>query len=177
MSEFDDEEQIEQLKARFRETPLHDFLAIDYLDVENLPAGVVPPVGPGGGPLPHGACVIRMPVRPEAFGSSGNLHGGAIATLIDVAAATAAARNSSFVPGQNSLVTADLHVRYLGRPKGGWVDAVATVIRAGRQLVVVECRVVDPMGNVIAAADFSSMVVPLRQPLAGAPNDGTSPEL
>lgn len=82
-----------------------------------------------------------------------------------------------YVPGQNSLVTADLHVRYLGRPKGGWVDAVAKVIRAGRQLVVVECRVVDPLGNVIAAADFSSMVVPLRQPLAGATRDEPSPEL
>jgi uncharacterized protein (TIGR00369 family) len=177
MSYLDDEEHLERLRAEFRETPLHALLAIEYIDVENPRKGVVPPVGPGGGPVPEGACVVRMPVRPEAFGVAGNLHGGAIATLIDVAAASAAARNSSFVPGQNTLVTADIHVRYLGRPKGEWVDAVATVIRAGRQLIVVECRVVDPIGNVIAAADFSSMVVPLRQPLRGAPNDGTSPEL
>lgn len=177
MSFLDDEELIERLRAEFRETPLHALLGIEYLDPENPGEGVVPPVGPGGEPISDDACVVRMPVRPEAFGAAGNLHGGAIATLVDVAAATAAARNSAFVPGQNSLVTADIHVRYLGRPKGAWVDAIATVVRAGRQLIVVDCRVVDPLGNVIAAADFSSMVVPLRQPLAGAPNDGTSPEL
>jgi uncharacterized protein (TIGR00369 family) len=177
MVDFGDEELVERMKAAFRETPLHALLALEFLDLEDLPTDIVPPVGPGGGPLPEGACVVRMPVRPEAFGSSGNLHGGAIATLIDVASATAASRQSAFVPGQNSLVTADLHVRYLGRPKGAWVDAVATVIRAGRQLLVVECRVVDPEGNVIAAADFSSMVVPLRQPLVGPPQDVHAPEL
>lgn len=177
MSDLGDAEHLERLRADFRRTPLHALLAIDYVDPVDPGEGVVPPVGPGGAAIPDGACVVRMPVRPEAFGAAGNLHGGALATLIDVAAATVAARNSSFVPGRNTLVTADLHVRYLGRPKGDWVDAVATVVRAGRQLIVVECRVVDPMGNVIAAADFSSMVVPLRQPLPGAPNDGTSPEL
>jgi len=177
MSFLDDEEHLARLRNEFRETPLHALLGIDYIDVGNLGEGVVAPVGAGGAPIPEGACVARMPVRPEAFGAAGNLHGGALATLIDVAAATVAARNSSFVPGQNTLVTADLHVRYLGRPKGDWVDAVATVVRAGRQLIVVECRVVDPLGNVIAAADFSSMVVPLRQPIPGASNDGTSPEL
>ena len=118
-----------------------------------------------------------MPVRPEAYGASGNLHGGAIATLIDVAAASAAARNSAFVPGVNSLVTADIHVRYLGRPKGAYVDARAQVVRAGRQLIVVECRVVDAEDRVIAVADFASMVVPFREPLPGAAHDPTSPEL
>ena len=79
-----------------------------------------------------------------AFNQTGNLHGGAIATLIDVACGSTAARASSFQPGSNTLVTADLHVRYLGRPKGDVVRAEAQVMRAGRQLVVVECRVVDP---------------------------------
>ena len=106
-----------------------------------------------------------MPVREEAFNASGNLHGGAIATLIDVAAGSAAAQNSAFVPGQNTIVTADLHVRYLGRPRGDLVRAEAKVMRAGRQLVVVEVRVLDPGDRVIAFADFSSMVVPLREPL------------
>ena len=38
---------------------------------------------------------------------------------------------------------------------------------------VVECRVVDPLGNVIASADFSAMVVPLRAPLR--PTEGADP--
>jgi uncharacterized protein (TIGR00369 family) len=109
--------------------------------------------------------IVEMPVREEAFNSTGNLHGGAIATLIDVAAGTAAAVGSRFRPGIESIVTADLHVRYLGRPKTDVVRAEARVLRAGRQLTVVECVVADDAGNLVAIADFSSMLVPVRAPL------------
>jgi uncharacterized protein (TIGR00369 family) len=145
----------ELLRAAFPETALHRLLGLRIVqsDAEK--------------------CVVQMPVREEAFNSSGNLHGGAIATLIDVAAGMAAARNSAFEPGTNTIVTADLHVRYLGRPRGDVVRAEAQVLRAGRQLVVVECRVVDPEDRVIASADFSSMVVPLREPLR--PVEGADP--
>jgi uncharacterized protein (TIGR00369 family) len=167
MSYFDDAELLERLHAAFRATPLHALLGIEFVE---SPAEVA--IGDLTAEV-----VVSMPVRPEAFGSSGNLHGGALATLIDVASASAAARNSNFEPGKNTLVTADLHVRYLGRPKGEMVYAKAKVVRAGRQLVVVECRVVDVEERVIAVADFSSMVVPLRQPLQGAPQEPGSPEL
>jgi uncharacterized protein (TIGR00369 family) len=106
-----------------------------------------------------------MPVREEAFNSTGNLHGGAIATMIDVAAGTAAALGSRFRPGIESIVTADLHIRYLGRPKTDTVLATARVLRAGRQLTVVECTVADDNDNLVAIADFSSMLVPVRDPL------------
>lgn len=161
MSYRDDPELMARLYESFRATPLHALLGIDYVEEAQ----------------PDGTVVVSMPVRPEAYGASGNLHGGAIATLIDVAAATAAARESAFVPGVNTLVTADLHVRYLGRPTGDMVYAQAHVVRAGRQLIVVECRVVDGEDRVIAVADFSSMVVPLREPLPGAAHDPASPEL
>jgi uncharacterized protein (TIGR00369 family) len=165
MSYRDDPELMERLYASFRATPLHALLGLEYRDDLD------------GEPVEPGTAVVRMPVTPDAYGASGNLHGGAIATLIDVAAATAAARNSAFVPGVNTLVTADIHVRYLGRPKGDYVDARAHVVRAGRQLIVVECRVVDVEDRVIAVADFASMVVPLREPLPGAAHDPASPEL
>jgi uncharacterized protein (TIGR00369 family) len=164
MSYHDDPELMEQLYAAFRATPLHALLGIEF-------------VGDPGTADPSDEVVVQMPVRPEAYGSSGNLHGGAIATLIDVAAASAAARNSNFEPGKNTLVPADLHVRYLARPHGDMVFAHANVVRAGRALVVVECRVVDREDRIIAAADFASMVVPLRQPLPGATHDPGSPEL
>ncbi|MFC6936500.1 PaaI family thioesterase [Actinomadura yumaensis] len=122
--------------------------------------------------------VLSMPVREEAFNSTGNLHGGAIATLIDVAAGTAAARGSGFEHGRQSLVTADLHVRYLGRPHGEEVFARAEVLKTGRQLVIVECRVTDAEDRIIAAADFSMMIVPLRRPLRPVANaKDTDPDL
>ncbi|MCB1002933.1 MAG: PaaI family thioesterase [Acidimicrobiales bacterium] len=156
---FSDEE-VAALEARFSSTPLHHLLGLEFEAREEE------------------RVVVAMPVREEAFGSTGNLHGGAIATLCDVASASVAARASSFVPGQNTLVTADLHVRYLGRPKGDVVRAEAQLVRAGRQLVVVECRVLDREDRVIAVADFAGMVVPLRQPLLpGAEPDRGAPEL
>lgn len=142
-------------------TPLHRLLGIVILGTED-----------------DGVVVGEMPVREEAFNRSGNLHGGAIATLCDVAAGSAAARTDGFRPGENTLVTADLHVRYLGRPKGDVIHARAQVIRAGRQLIVVEVRVVDLHGNLIAVADFSAMIVALRQPLEGhAALDANAPDL
>ena len=111
MSYRDDPELLQKMYASFWATPLHALLRLEYLD------------GPGIAEPEPGTAVVRMPVHPDAYGASGNLHGGAIATLIDVASASAAARNSAFEPGVNTLVTADIHVRYLGRPKGEYVDA------------------------------------------------------
>ena len=51
-------------------------------------------------------------------------------------------------------------------------------MRAGRQLIVVECRVADELGNVIAFADFSAMIVPLRHPLQSkGAGDAHAPDL
>lgn len=156
-------EVIEKLREAHSSTPLHQLLGLRFVASAD------------------GASVeVEMPVAAGAFNASGNLHGGAIATLVDVASGSAAARAGTFRPGENTLVTADLHVRYLGRPKGAVVRASAQVMRAGRQLIVVECRVADDLGNVIAFADFAAMIVPLRQPLpmvGGAPADVHVPDL
>ena len=85
---------------------------------------------------------------------------------------------------KESLVTADMHVRYLGRPRGrrGRWPAPRSC-KVGSQLIVVECKVLggtrdDGDDHVIATADFSMMIVPLRRPMdggaTGAPGD---PEL
>lgn len=150
----------EYLRTTFYEMPLHRLLGLRFVEHE------------------PGRLVVEMPVRQEAFNGSGNLHGGAIATLIDVAAGSCAARASGFDALTQSLVTADLHVRYLGRPKGDVVRAEAQLVRAGRMLIVVEVRVLDPDDNVIAVADFSSMVVPRRDPLQeGTTSDPSAPDI
>src|SRR3954470_5725900 len=154
------DEVIELLRAAHSSTPLHRLLGLRFS------AGADPAV-----------VIIEMPVASGAFNGSGNLHGGAIATLVDVASGFAAARAGTFKPGENTLVTADLHVRYLGRPKGTVVRAEAQVMRAGRQLIVVECRVTDDLGHVIAFADFAAMLVPLRAPLPQSAGDARNPDL
>lgn len=135
--------------APMDEIPLHQMLALEY-----------EPPGEG-----EGRAEVRMPVRAEALGFTGNLHGGAIATMVDLACALAAAGISGFDPFRESLVTADMHIRYLGRPRTDVVVARAEVVRKGRQLIVVGCEVVDENDHRVAVADFSMMIVPLRTPL------------
>lgn len=149
-------------KARADSIPLHDLLGLEW-DRPDLGAGIAE---------------VRMPVAPPAMGFTASLHGGAIATLVDLTCALAAARNSDFDPERQSLVTSDMHVRYLGRPRTDHVVARAEVVKVGRQLIVVECKVADEEGHVIAVADFSMMIVPLRLPLAdGPPGQPGDPEL
>ena len=151
--------ELELIRRTAFEMPLHKLLGLRFV------------------PRDDDVVVVEMPVRHEAFNGSGNLHGGAMATLVDVAGGSCAARASGFDPTQQGIVTADLHVRYLGRPKGDTVRAEARVMRAGRMLIVVEVRVLDDLDNLIAFADFSSMVVSRREPLAGAASDPRSPDL
>ena len=129
--------------------PLHEFLELEYV----------------GGNDGSGTGEVRMPVKPNAFGFTQNLHGGAIATLVDLTCALAAVRSTAFDPAVESLVTADMHVRYVGRPRTDHVVARAEVVRSGSQLIVVDCKVTDDDGHVVASADFSMMKVPLRRPL------------
>lgn len=129
--------------------PLHDLLGLEFVYAEG----------------PPGQADVRMPVRPEAFGFTGNLHGGAIATMVDLACALAAASSTAFDPATQSLVTADMHIRYLGRPATDMVIARAQVIRSGSQLIVIDCQVVDEEDHLVASADLSMMLVSLRRPL------------
>ena len=142
--------------------PLHDLLGFEFAAPE-----------PGSS-----VTEVHMPVRPEAFGLTAHLHGGAIATLVDVSCAFAAARATNFDPTKESLVTSDMHVRYLGRPRTDRVTGRAEVVRLGSQLIVIECRIVDGDEHLVATADFSMMRVPLRRPLdPHAPRSPGSPAL
>lgn len=138
--------------------PLHEMLALEH-DVPDSGAG---------------RAEVRMPVAPAALGFTGALHGGAIATMVDLACALAAADISDFDPFRESLVTVDMHVRYLGRPRTDVVVARAEVVKKGKQLIVVSCEVVDEEGHLVAVADFSMMIVTLRTPLDAPPDEGAA---
>lgn len=152
----------DEITERLQLSPLHRFLGFRAVRIDEEVA------------------ILEMPIAPDAFGGTGNLHGGALATLIDVTSALAASRANPFDFETHSLVTADLHIRYLGRPSGGdSVRAEARVVRAGRMLVVVETRVLDEADKIIATGDFSSMLVPRRNPLLPdtASTDPSGPEV
>ena len=89
-----------------------------------------------------------------------------IALLCDVACAVAASTASTYDAERFALVTADLHVRYLAAAAGDRVRIEASVVKAGRALVVVDGRVTDSAGRLVAIADLSATLIPRRDPLA-----------
>lgn len=77
-----------------------------------------------------GRAVLRLP-RDEKLENpgSGAVHGGVVATMVDLASAIAL-RNTFDEPAGGSLTTTDLNVSYL-RPARGDLLATGDVVRAG----------------------------------------------
>ncbi|HVF76641.1 MAG TPA: PaaI family thioesterase [Acidimicrobiales bacterium] len=74
----------------------------------------------------------------------GTVHGGALATLADVAMGTAAAT------GDNRPVTIEMKVTYLEAAQPGRLTATATVRRRGKRIIIVECDIDDADGSAVA---------------------------
>lgn len=84
--------------------------------------------------------VIEMDNRPDLANIRGALQGGLVATLIDIAAGRLA---GNVVEPHQDVTTADMNVHYLAPIIEGPARAVATVVRAGRRIVVTSVDVVD----------------------------------
>ena len=81
-------------------------------------------------------------------GIGGSVHGGIIATMIDMSAVVAVF--SDLPDSGDPAGTADLAVTYLRQAHGTWVDAEASVIKRGRQLCTVEVSVMNDEGVLCA---------------------------
>lgn len=84
--------------------------------------------------------IVEMDNRPDLTNIRGALQGGLVATLIDIAAGRLAGRNVG--PGQD-VTTADMNIHYLAPIIEGPARAVATLVRAGRRLIVTSVDVTD----------------------------------
>ena len=105
---------------------------------------------------------VRMPLGDIASGFLGGVHGGAVATLIDVATNCSAAMSDAFDLASTRLATLDLHIRYLRQPKGDAITATAQLVHEGRSVLQVDTMVRDQVDRLIATATANSMVTPLR---------------
>ena len=112
--------------------------------------------------------VVDLHHRHDLVNIRGALHGGMVATLIDVAAGRLAIKHANTAAGAG---TADMSIRFLAPIVEGPARATATLVRAGRQLLVVAVDVVDVGRNRLAArATLSFAVMESRespQPVAG----------
>lgn len=103
--------------------PGHLFASMPFYDVADEPDRIV----------------VDLHNRPELANIRGALQGGLVATLIDIAGGRLAQR----VAGGAGVSTAELTVHYLVPIVTGPARAVATLVRAGRRLIVVAVDVFD----------------------------------
>lgn len=92
--------------------------------------------------------VIEMDNRPDLANIRGALQGGLVATLIDIAAGRLA---GNVVGANQNVTTADMNVHFLAPIVSGPARAEATVVRAGRRLIVLAVDVFDAGRDRLAA--------------------------
>jgi uncharacterized protein (TIGR00369 family) len=77
------------------------------------------------------------------------VHGGAIASLIDTAAMVAAWSGAE-IPPKVRGTTVNLTVAYLAAAEREDLQAIASVLRRGRNLVYLDVEVRSASGNIVA---------------------------
>jgi uncharacterized protein (TIGR00369 family) len=85
-------------------------------------------------------CRMRLPFKPALQHAGGVVHGGAIASLLDMVVVPAV--GAVLEPGAR-FSTVDLHVQYLGALVDGDAVAEGWVTRRGRTIVFCEAEAVE----------------------------------
>lgn len=105
-------------------------------------------------------CRMSMPFRPELEQPMGIVHGGAIATLLDVVVVPAI--GSTLEPAAG-FSTVDMHVQYLSALVGETAVAEGWVTKRGRSLVFCEAEITGATsGKTIARASLTYFLTPAR---------------
>ena len=100
----------------------------------------------------RGSATFAVEVREELTRMGGILHGGAVVSLMDTAAACAV--HTLLEPAART-VTVDLTTHFL-RPAGtGRVEARATVLRRGRRVIILKVEAQNSEGVLIATSTMT----------------------
>jgi uncharacterized protein (TIGR00369 family) len=123
--------RFEFVRDNIAQTPFHQWLLPELREV-NEEAGSVT-VG-----LPIRPEFCRLPGRPE-------LHGAVVAAMVDISGHAAIAAKVL-----HSVATVDMRVDYLRLAAGSEIVAVATVVKLGRTIGVVDVRITDDQQRLVA---------------------------
>ncbi len=100
---------------------------------------------------------LRLQFKPELLHPGGVVHGGAIASLIDTAAALAIFSRLTEPP--RASTTIDLHVHYLEAVVDEDLIAQAAIRRRGRSIVFVTVEVTTASGIIVAHGELSFRII------------------
>ena len=101
--------------------------------------------------------VLRLPFSPANVTVKSIVHGGVIATLIDIAGAAA---SFSGAPPGSLGATSTLAISYIAPADGADLMAEARVIQRGRSQTVAEVAVRDASGRLVAQALSTNRLFP-----------------
>ncbi|GHO58320.1 PaaI family thioesterase [Ktedonobacter robiniae] len=96
-----------------------------------------------------GIATVELPYREELVTAESVVHGGAVASLIDVAGMVAAWASDD-IPTNQRGSTVSLTVNYLAPAEKSNLLATARVLRRGRSLVYLDIEVANEAGNIVA---------------------------
>ena len=115
------------------------FASVPYARLIGLELGEISP----------GAATIHLEVRDDLRQNQGVIHGGAVASLIDTAAAFAVLTQIEI---NERVSTTDLTIHYLRPANSGRLTASASIVRGGRRLIVVSVEVTNDQDILVATA-------------------------
>lgn len=99
-----------------------------------------------------GRAVLELDIEPRHLNRGGTVHGGVLATLIDVTGALAGLYTG--VPDElRKAVTLSLNIGYTGQVSSGILRACGRVQSAGRSVFFSRTEVFDMQGHPIAHGD------------------------
>ncbi len=101
------------------------------------------------GEIGRGEVSIHLEVRDELRQYQGVVHGGAVASLIDTAAAFAVLSQLDL---NERVTTTDLTIHYLRGVSAGRLTATARIVRGGRRLFVLSVEVTNDQQALVATA-------------------------
>ncbi len=100
----------------------------------------------------HGVAVFALDAREELTRMGGILHGGAVVSLMDTAAAFAV---HTLLEPAGRTVTVDLTVHFLRPASAGRIEARARVLRRGRRVCVLTVEAVNSAAEIIATSTMT----------------------
>ena len=101
------------------------------------------------GEVRRGQATIQLTVRDDLKQYQGVVHGGAVASLIDTAAAFAVVTE---LEAGERVTTTDLTIHYLRPVSSGRLAATARIVRGGRRLFVLSVEVMNDQQALLATA-------------------------
>jgi uncharacterized protein (TIGR00369 family) len=125
-------------------------------------AGEIPPppvaelVGVELTTMEQGRATFHLDARPEHASPLGTVQGGILCVLADAAMGAAYV---SLLGDDESFATVELKMNYLKPVWSGRLTAVAEVLKQGRTIGLVECRITDDGNSLVAHATSTCMTL------------------